>query len=304
MLIEKWRPKTLDDIVLDNDTRLYFETAIAKKEIPHLLFCSAPGTGKTSLAKIIPILLDAQYRYINASDERGIDVIREKVTSFAQTKSLNGELKIIILDEVDGLTGDAQRSLRNVMEEYFDNVRFILTGNYKNRISTPLRSRVQTFELVPPLDGCIKRVVDIIKAEKIKVDKDQQQKLIDLIQSNYPDLRKTIGDIEKCTINGVLNIKFIKDVTEFAGKVIELIKQNKPINDIRKFVIHGELDFNNDYLCLLRGMYEYIYEKEQDETKKRDSMLTIGRFMESHSNVMDFEINAFCCIIQLLTILH
>jgi DNA polymerase III delta prime subunit len=111
--VERYRPQSLKDLVLDPEIRSFFENAIKEGSIPHTLLCAPAGTGKTSLAKIIVKELDAVYRYINASDERGIDSVREKIVPFAQTKSIDGQLKIIILDEVDGFTPDAQRALRD-----------------------------------------------------------------------------------------------------------------------------------------------------------------------------------------------
>lgn len=304
LLVERYRPQTLEDLVLTDDNRAFFESLETVSDLPHVLFVSAPGSGKTTLAKVLVNRFEASHRYINASDERGIDVIREKVVNFAQTKSLFGETKIMILDEVDGLTGDAQRALRNTMEEYNENVHFILTANYKNRVIEPVRSRCQIFELVPPMDGCVDRVINILKAEKTKVSAEQKGKLIDLISTGYPDLRRIINDIQKFTIDGVLDIKDVKLVTHFAQQVVEKIYDNDNVTDIRQYVIENEVEFNSDYHALLKGMYEYVFDTVEDEDQKRESMLALGHYMESHQAVMDFEINAFCCIIQLLKIFN
>jgi replication factor C small subunit len=117
--VEKWRPKTLSDFIISDKNKTIIDSFKDKKEIPNLLFTGTPGLGKTSLAKIlVNDILDCQYLYINASDENGIDTIRNKVTGFAQTKSLDGKIKVIILDETDGLSIDAQRALRNTIEEF------------------------------------------------------------------------------------------------------------------------------------------------------------------------------------------
>jgi len=302
--VEKFRPGTMDEIVLDSATLEYFREKIKDGKIPHVLFVSAPGSGKTSLAKILVKELGCSYRYINASDERGIDTIREKVIGFAQTKSFDGGIKIIILDEMDGLTPDAQRALRNTMEEFSENAGFILTANYKNRIIEAIRSRAQIFEIVPPFDGCVKRVVEIIKTEGIKVSTEQKERLMSLIKLMYPDLRSIIKCVQQYTINGSLKIPEKLSQVVFPSKVYNLISENKSANEIRKYVIENELEFNSDYLLLLKGLFEHIFDQDIPEDKKRNSMLTVGRYMESHQQVMDFEINAFCCIIQLLQIIN
>ena len=133
--VEKYRPKTLGDIILSDDNLSIIEKYQTENEIPNLLFAGCQGVGKTTLAKIlVNDVLECQYLYINASDENGIDTIRSKVTQFAQTRSLDGKIKVIILDECDGLSQDAQRALRNTMEEYAEITRFILTANYSHRI--------------------------------------------------------------------------------------------------------------------------------------------------------------------------
>ena len=263
------------------------------------MFCGPAGTGKTTLAKILVKELDSVYRYINASDERGIDAIREKVVPFAQTKSLDGRLKIIILDEVDGLTSDAQRALRNIIEEYSDNLRFVLTANYKNRISTPLRSRTIAYELMPPIKEVMARVVYVIANENVTVSEEQKPLLKTLIESNYPDVRKIIGLIQKYTKDGVLNITKDLDASLFAKDVLKQIRAQKNMSDVREYIIQNETDFNSDYLTLLKGIFEEVYTSDIEESKKASALVLIGEAMYKHQFVMDPEINAYCGILQL-----
>jgi len=203
--VEKYRPKTLNDLVLSESNRKYFESIT--DEIPNLLFVGTPGLGKTTLARIlVEDVLKCQYLYINASDENGIDTIRSKVVGFSQTRSLDGKVKIVILDESDGITLDGQRALRNTMEEYSNNTRFILTANYKHKIIPAIQSRTQFFDLNPPFDDVVKRIVDIVKQQGIKIEDDQKANFVNVIKQNYPDIRKIINAIQKASIKGVFNI--------------------------------------------------------------------------------------------------
>ena len=169
---EKYRPSTLDEIVLDKSTRNYFTKVREEESIPNVLFVGRPGIGKTTLAKVIVNdLLKCQYLYINASDENGIDTIRTKVLNFAQTKSLFGNIKIIILDECDGLSLDAQKALRNSIEEYHDLTRFVLTANYKHKIIPALQSRCQVFDINYDKTEYMSKLISIVKAENVKINK-------------------------------------------------------------------------------------------------------------------------------------
>ncbi|MDD4109923.1 MAG: AAA family ATPase [Clostridia bacterium] len=297
--VEKYRPCRLADMVLSAENRNAFENMINKKEIPHLLLCGAPGIGKTTLAKILVNELDAVHRYINASDERGIDAVREKIVPFAQTKSIDGCLKIVILDEVDGFTSDAQRALRNIMEEYSDNLRFILTANYRNRISDPIKSRTIKYELMPPLKEVITRAVYVLANENISVPDEQKPLLKELIEHNYPDIRLILGLLQKYTRSGVFNIVEDADISVFAREVIKRLGDEKNISSVREFIIQNEIDFSSDYLIFLKSLFEEVYALNMDENKKASALVLIGDAMYKHQFVMDPEINAYCCIIQL-----
>ena len=253
ILVQKHRPQTLEDIVLAKDTRDYFEQVKKTQILPnHILFCGHPGTGKTSLAKVIATnILDATYLYINASDKRGIDDIRNLVVRFAETKSIDGKIKIIILDEGDALTADAQRALRNVMEEYSDNVRFILTANYKNLIIEPIRSRTVYFELAPPFEDCVSKCVEILKKENVKIENGNKEKFLGIIQKCYPDLRLTINEISRHIKDGVLNIVDKKNTCKLTEEIFQkIVNKGNPV-ELRKFVIENETEFNNDYRLII-----------------------------------------------------
>ena len=295
LFVEKYRPKTLADIVLTNEERLYFESLKSKEEIPNLLFAGNPGTGKTTLSKIIANdILDCQYLYINASDENGIDTIRSKVIGFASTKSLDGKLKLVLFDECDALTLDSQKALRNVIEEYSENTRFIFTCNYLFKIIPALQSRCQIFNLTPPLDGVLNRVVSILKNEGITVPDTEKQRLVELVRSGYPDLRRIINDIQKFSFTGTLVIKD-NQVKGIANKVVEKIKGKASPQELRKYVIEREQEFSGDYLQLLKEMFEVLFETDINA----NCLLVVSEGMYKDAIVIDKEINWFSTCLKL-----
>jgi len=298
--IEKYRPKTLDDIVLTDEARKLASSFKDKLEIPNILLAGIQGIGKTSLAKIIVNdILCCQYLYINASDENGIDTIRNKVVGFSKTKSLDGKLKVIILDEVDGISLEAQKALRNTMEEYSFNTRFVLTCNYKHKIINALISRCQDFNITPPLEGMAKRILYILKNENIKLNDEQKRDVVLLIKKLYPDFRKIINEIQKHCLGGELKIPNIAINNELVLKIIEFIK-TKRSNIGRKYWIENEDKFQGDYVSLLRDLFNYINDNlNYNFEKSKKALLVVSEHLYRSSFVVDQEINFYSCCIGL-----
>jgi DNA polymerase III delta prime subunit len=300
---EKYRPKSLDTLILSDETRKVLEVYKTNKDIPHLLFVSTPGTGKTSTAKIIVNdILKCDYLYINASDENGIDTIRHKIIGFAQTKSFDGGIKVVILDEADSLSGDGARALRNVMEEYSDNTRFILTANYKHKIITPIQSRCQTISFEPTLVEVAKHCAKILAKENVSIPKEQYPLFHTLIRDNFPDIRKILNTLQRFSSSGVLEIRNTGVDNEFLVDLVEKIKKID-ICEVRKFVISNETVFQSDYHRLLKGILNQIYDACVDDLKKKECILVLAHHMDRHSHVIDVEINFFACIVSLSKIL-
>jgi DNA polymerase III delta prime subunit len=284
-------------MVLSGENRAYFNTL--KDEVPNLLFVGTPGIGKTTIAKIIvQDILKCQYLYINASDENGIDTIRSKVCGFSQTKSLDGSIKIVILDEADGITIDGQRALRNTMEEYSSFTRFILTANYKHKIIPAIQSRTQYFDLNPSVQDVLSRIVYILRTENIEVPTTERVNLARVIKDNYPDIRKIINTIQKYSVSGVLHIKDTADRNDIVTKINNHLVSKKVL-ELRKFLIENENEFQGDYASLLKHYLNFIYNSDTKPDNKRQMIVIISEYLYRDAFVLDKEINAFACFCQL-----
>jgi replication factor C small subunit len=305
LLVEKYRPTSLNDIVLSKDDRIFFESLKQNKEIPHLLFAGVQGSGKTSLAKIIVNeILDCQYLYLNASDENGIDTIRGKISGFAKTKSIDGKIKVVLLDEGDQISLDAQKALRNIIEEFASNTRFIITCNYLFKIIPALQSRTQIFNLIPPIEGVVQRIKQILQRENIVLEADQKPILLEHIRKNLPDIRRIINDVQKFTVAGKLKIKSDAEVSTLADQIIQHLINKCDICDLRKIIIHNEKLFSSDYRVLLKSLFEYVFSSQLEQNSKINILSRIARGLESDCIVIDKEINCFSVLIDINKILN
>jgi DNA polymerase III delta prime subunit len=304
--VEKYRPSTLDDMILTPELRRFFEDKREKGDMDgNVLLVGNAGIGKTTLAKLIPnYILGCQKLYINASDENGIDTIRTKVTRFVRTKSIDGKKKVVILDEADGLSKSSQQALRNVIEENNDNSVFVLTANYLNKIIEPIRSRCPEYNLNYTVKEYITYIVDILNKEHVKILGDPAD-LGAFIKGCFPDFRKCINRLQKATINGELNVESAQaEYNSFAKDVWNSLL-DADVNVTRNFIIKNEVKFDNDYHYLGVMLFNYICSNDElSDGNKSIAIQKIGEALRSHPHISDAEINLFSKLIELRTLIQ
>ena len=292
LFVEKYRPQDLNGFVGDDTIRLKIQEYLKTGKLQNLLLFGPAGTGKTSLAKLIVGQLGADHLYINASDERGIDTIRDKIIPFASSIGFNG-LKIVILDESDYLTAQAQATLRNVMESFSASCRFILTCNYLDRIISPLQSRCMAFGITPPSKKEVgQHVLQICESEGINYTKED---LGQVIITHYPDIRKILNTLQGSLKDNqlVLDTKSLKN-TDFENKVVNGLKNKTPLKDIRQIIADsGATQFESLFRCLYDNVEEYT-------TNIGDAIIIIAQYQYEYGFVVDKEICVAAMLNKLL----
>ena len=211
-----------------------------------------------------------------------------------------GKYTATLTSNCDGFTDIGQRALRNVMEEYAGNTRFILTGNYLHRIIQPIQSRCQIFtDFTPPIGEYAKRIKYILQQEKVTIEAGQVDRIKEVIRYYYPDLRRIINYIQRSVINSKLVLQDVINNEGFAEDILGKINNKEDLMSIRKFVIESEMAFGNDYPKLMKDLFNTVYKSEMSEDKKRLALLQVSEYLYRSALVMDQEINMFSCIISL-----
>lgn len=294
LLVEKYRPTNIDNYVGNESIKNTIKSYIDQNDIQNLLFYGPAGTGKTTLAKLITKNIDCDLLYINASDERGIETIRDKVSGFASTMSFK-PLKVVILDEADFLTIMAQASLRNVIETFSRSTRFILTCNYLERIIDPLQSRCQTLKIVPPdrLD-IINHLMKVTNKENIK---HSVSDLETIVNNNYPDVRKMLNTIQISTVNNTIKLDETALVeSNYMDKALTELKKKKPNwRTIRQIIADSNVsDFE--------GFYRYLYDKSNEYAPGKEGMIAyyINEYSYQSNFRIDKEVNCMALMSKII----
>ena len=290
LLVEKYRPTNIDNYVGNESIKKSISNYISQNDIQNYLFYGPAGTGKTTLAKIIVGTLDCDYLYINASDERGIETIRDKVSGFSSVMSFK-PIKVVILDEADFLTIQAQASLRNIIETFSRTTRFILTCNFVERIIDPLQSRCQTFKIIPPTKKEVAvHLASICDKESISYDLPAIGKVVNKF---YPDLRKMLNTIQASNINNHLTIddSLLVSASYLSALLNELKKTKPSIKEIRQTIQDSNVD---DF----EELFRFLFDNAEAYLPNREG--TVAILVNEHQYKANFRIDKEINMISLL----
>ena len=302
--VEKYRPDLLESYIGNEHLKSKIKLYLKNGDLPHLLLYGRAGTGKTTLAKLLVNNIECDHLYINASDENSVDTVRNKVRNFASTIGFK-DMKVIILDECDYITPNAQAALRNLMETFSKHTRFILTCNYVERIIDPIQSRCQPFQIVPPSRKEVAvHLNNILKEENVSFEMDD---VATLVNGGYPDIRRVINFAQRQVVDSKLSIDQDNlvavdlNVNVFSSQIVNVLKtQNKKdaFVTIRKMLGDNQI---SDFADLFRLLYDEV--DDYGKGHIAECILTIAKYQLSDAQVVDKEINAMAMLIELLGVI-
>ena len=303
LYVEKYRPQTIEDTILPARLKSTFQEFVKNGEIPNLMLCGSAGVGKTTVAKALCNEMGADYIVINGSDEgRLIDTLRTKIKNFASTVSLAGGPKVVILDEADYISAESvQPALRNFIEEFSSNCRFIFTCNYKNRIITPLHSRTTVIDFTMTPDDkqrlasvFLARLMEICDLEGIKYD---QKVLVELILKFFPDFRRCLNEVQRYGVGGEIDTGLLSTLNEEKLTPLVDMIQDKNWSGVRKWV---GTNSDNDFNTLYRKLFDTL-EKRLEPSSIPACVLLIADYQYKSAFAMDSEINFIACLTEIMS---
>ena len=302
--VEKYRPKKIRDCILPEDTKKTFSEFLKQKQIPNLLLSGTAGTGKTTVARALCEELGVDYIIINGSDEgRQIDTLRNKIKNFASTVSLteSSAHKVVIVDEADYMNAESvQPALRNFIETFHNNCRFIFTCNYKSKILPALHSRctiidfqIKNGQKVKTAQAFLKRLGKILDEEDVKYE---NKVLAELIQKHYPDFRRTINELQRYSVRGQIDSGILFSLSEANTKELVKILKEKRFNDMRKWVINN---LDKEPSSLFSTIYNLLYTNLEGNSVPQ-AVLIIAGYQYKSAFVADQEINMVACLTEIM----
>ena len=299
--VEKYAPQSIDDCILPTKLKEEFSSM---ETIPNMLFSGAAGVGKTTVARVLCDSLNIDMMFINASMENGIDDVRNKIQSFASTTALFGDYKVLLLDEADNLTPDAQKSLRALIEAHQNHCRFILTCNFPYRLIDPLRSRLQEFNFTYPSDGkslrnsFVKRLLKILQQEKVAVTKEDVPTLVSLVDLSYPNWRNCIHQLQRVTAKGSVDSSVVDQIKDqHVSTLFDLLKA-KNFTKVREWVAENMAQGVSD-----SDVIRMIYAEAKTHMKPQSlpqCVLVLAEYQHKAVSVANQELNAVAMCVEIM----
>lgn len=298
---QKYRPKRVADCILPDRLKNVFQEFVNTKSIPNLMLTGSAGVGKTSVAVAMCEELGINYLFINSSEERGIDTLRVKIRGYASTVSLAGGRKVIILDEADYITPEAQAALRGSMEEFSANCTFIFTCNFKARLIEALHSRCSVVDFTLSAEEkpklalqFFKRVCDILEKENIQFDK---AVLIKLVEKFFPDFRRTLNELQRYARDSKIDASVLTQIVDVKN-ISDLVKslKEKDFRSMRKWVVlNSDIDPARIFRKIYDGMYEFLKPASIPQ-----AVIILARYQYQAAFVADQEINLVACLTEIM----
>ena len=296
---EKYRPKTVEDCILPERLKVPFQEYVNQKQIPNLLLTGGAGVGKTSVAKAMCNEIGCDYMVINGSDENGVATIRIKISNYASSMSFAGGRKVIIIDEADYLTPNAQAILRNAMEEFSTNCSFIFTCNYKAKIIDPLHSRcavidfgMKNGEKQKMATDFLKRILSVLDSQKIEYEK---KVVAELVMKHFPDFRRVINELQRYAQLGKIDVGILAQIGDVSITQIVKHLKEKDFTSIRKWAATTDIDATTFYRKLYDNLYEILKPSSIPQI-----VIILADYQYKQAFVADQEINLVACLTQIM----
>ena len=296
---ERYRPRTVEDCILPERLKAVFQQYVNQKEMPNLLLAGGAGVGKTTIAKAMCNEIGCDYMVINGSDENGVDTIRVKIKNYASSVSLSGGRKIIILDEADYLTPNAQAILRNAIEEFASNCSFIFTCNYKNKIIDPLHSRCAVIEFnlkngekAQMASAFFKRITHILNTEKVDFD---EKVIAEVVKKHFPDFRRVINELQRYSKLGKIDVGILSQIGDISITQIVKHLKEKDFTSVRKWAASTDID-NTTFF---RKLYDALYDIVKPQSIPQ-AVLILADYQYKQAFVADHEINLVACLTEIM----
>jgi DNA polymerase III delta prime subunit len=296
---EKYRPQTVEDCILPERLKVPFQEYVNQKQIPNLLLTGGAGVGKTTIAKAMCNEIGADYMVINGSDENGVDIIRIKVKNFASSMSLGGGRKVLIIDEADYLSVNAQACLRNAIEEFAANCSFIFTCNYKAKIIDPLHSRCAVIEFgmkngekQKMATDFLKRILSVLDSQNVEYEK---KVVAELVMKHFPDFRRVINELQRYSQLGKIDVGILAQIGDVSITQIVKHLKEKDFTAIRKWAATTDIDATTFYRKLYDNLYEILKPSSIPQI-----VIILADYQYKQAFVADQEINLVACLTQIM----